>query len=842
MSTHTTIPDPRRRWALAALLLAGGILLALWMTVPVAHAEPVANKFVLSSQFGWDVNKTALETPGATQAEADLCTTASKDTCQPGQETDQTGGFSYAYGVAVNNDPSSPGHGDVYAVDNNHRVQVFTPAGAFVSVFGWDVNKTALETPGATQAEKNLCTAESKDTCQAGAKGDEPGQIDEGSSIAIDPASGNIYLAEAVSGEVAGQRAGDSRVQAFTAVGGWLFEIGQEVNATTKGNLCTQLEVTAGDRCKAPVLIPYGSTPSGEAGAFNLEGGKGDLLAVGGPEDLLYVGDEHRVQEFTTAGEWQREVSLASFSAEPEYKVQALAVDKTGGLYLTYAASSGENTGPVHELSPAGVQTGELEVAAVEAGAKISVRTLALDPYGRLAITGFESKNDVARGFIYSTGGAKISEFAPPSGSLPGFPNAVAFAASDEMYVANENTQDVEVYVPALFPEAVTCPASQVGATSAVLCGQLNANGLETHGFFVYGPPAGLRTPVAFEGDGGVFEAVSWQLTGLVPNQTYEYELGAEAQVNGEPVAGNGEQLAFHTTTPLPEVPGAPSATEVSGAFAVLGAQVNPEHAPTRYHFEYGPCAALAGCASVMDTGEQEASSYALIDTLLEASGLQPGTGYSFRLVADNQHEEPGHVVQGGTTVGAEGHFTTAAAPVPQAQTGGVSGVGTTSATVAGLVDPDGQAAVYAFELGVYRGAGTQFGVALSGLTGAGSGFSPVQLSLSGLQPGTTYAYRVTITSGYGQAIGATLTFTTEGLSAVLPVPSTLGMLAAPGIAFPGEAVGGGSAKSKKAKPAVRCKRHAGGRCVKTGRKPSRKPGRGKASRASRNGSSGHGS
>lgn len=813
MSTRIPMTTIMRLPALT--LCAAGVLLAC---ASIANATPIANKFVFSSQFGWDVNQTAVETTGATQAEENLCTAISKDVCQSGQDTTQTGGFGDTESVAVDNDPGSPAYGDVYVLDPRSRVQVFTAAGVFVSVFGWDVNKTEVEAPGATQAEKNVCTAASSDTCQAGTQGEEPGQIAGGFSLASDPATGDIYLAEGI---FDGERGVVGfRVQAFTAAGAWLFEIGQEVNATTKGNLCTQQEAERGTRCKGPTLIPYRASPSGEHGAFSLGGGY-NLLAVGGPEDLLYVGGASQVQEFTASGEWKSEISLESLSAPPEYKVQALAVDEAGNVYLTYGATYLEALAVVHELNPTGAQIGEFEVApVVEGGERFYVRALAIDPHGRLAVAarslGFGQE---VRDFIYSSGWVRISEFG-------GNPNAFAFAASDELYDADAGAQDVEVFAPALFPEAVTCPAGAVGATSAMLCGQLDANGLQARGFFVYGPPAGSRTPVAFEGDSSAFEPVSWDLTGLVPDQTYSYALGAEAQVNGEPVTGDGEQLTFHTATAPPEVPGAPSAADVTGAFAVLSASVNPQHAPTRYHFEYGPCPALSGCAHIVATEGQESSAYGTVGAAQEAVGLQPATLYSYRLVADNEHEEAGHV-QGGTTSGVEGHFTTAASPVPAAQTGGASGVGVTSATASGLVDPDGAAAVYAFELGIDRGAGTQFGIAFSGQAGAGVGFSAVQQSLTGLQSGTTYAYRVTISSGYGRASGAVLTFTTEGLPAVLPVTLELGMLSTPSVLFPGEATAAPKAKGKKAKgkttrSAVRCKRGArrsGGRCVKTRRK-----------------------
>ena len=160
-------------------------------------------------------------------------------------------GFEYPRGVAVDNDPASPEHGDVYVVDpGNHRVQVLTPSGVFVEMFGWDVNATRDGEPGATQAEKNICTAASKDTCQAGVEGTAAGQLSEAPyGVAVDPASGDVYINERffVEGELG------MRVQKFTAEGQFVLEIGKDVNHTSKTNLCTEEEVEkTGVQCGAP--------------------------------------------------------------------------------------------------------------------------------------------------------------------------------------------------------------------------------------------------------------------------------------------------------------------------------------------------------------------------------------------------------------------------------------------------------------------------------------------------------------------------------------------------------------------------------------------------------------
>ncbi|GAC1324879.1 MAG: hypothetical protein NVSMB25_22840 [Thermoleophilaceae bacterium] len=110
------------------------------------------------------------------------------------------------------------------------------------------------------------------------------------------------------------------------------------------------------------------------------------------------------------------------------------------------------------------------------------------------------------------------------------------------------------------------------------------------------------------------------------------------------------------------------------------------------------------------------------------------------------------------------------AAGSPSVTTGGTSAVKDTSATVAGTVNPNGQATTYSFQYGTTP----SFGFATSP-TSAGSGSSdrPVSQDLAGLRPGTTYYYRLIATNSSGTAAGATQTFKTTGTApAPLPAPA----------------------------------------------------------------------
>ena len=126
-------------------------------------------------------------------------------------------------------------------------------------------------------------------------------------SIAVDPTNDDFYVAEIVAYDKNGGGRFGERVQKFSAGGQFILEIGKDVNETTGGNLCSREEEIAGTKCKGPLGE---TTPEGgdtEPGAFGFDESGGGMLTVGGPEDLLYVGDEHAVQEFrpngTSAGE-----------------------------------------------------------------------------------------------------------------------------------------------------------------------------------------------------------------------------------------------------------------------------------------------------------------------------------------------------------------------------------------------------------------------------------------------------------------------------------------------------------------------------------------------------------
>jgi hypothetical protein len=766
------------KWIAGALCAAVSAVAAsaVW-GASAAGAAPLPNKFLLASRIGWEVDKT-------TSGEK-VCTVSSGDGCQAAVASGEPGGFQYPEGVAA----ASDGH--VYVADGaeNHRVDELDENGAFVLMFGWNVNRTKVQEAGASQAEKNVCTAASGDACQAGEEGSGlAGQIAAAQDVAVDPNTGSVYVFDPA----------NHRIDEYTANGEFLLMIGGEVNATkdaTAGaseaekNLCT---AASGDTCQGGVESPEGSKIEG---AFKPVGSAGNLLAVDS-NDVLYVGDEHRIQKFGESGEWKGEVDLTPISAEAGRRVMALAVDESTNLYVVYAAPFSEGSDVVRKLDSSGAQLEEFTVAPGEPSTVIV--GMALDPHGRLGLIVKDNRPPFTHGLIYDTSGERISQLSPvlPEAS---FAQSLAFTPADKLFLDGIGTHEVEAYEPVVFAEVRDCAPEEVTPTSAKLCADINPNGVHVTSLFEYAPPAGALTSTAFEGEGLGFAPVRFALTGLEPNQTYRYDALAEGSVGGVTVRENGEASEFRTPTTPPLVVGVPSASFITDQTATLSASLNPEHAITGYYFEYGACAKLSECAAVLKTPLQSSSQYGTIGTTQEVTGLAASTTYSFRLAAEGE---------GGSVTGPESTFATGSAPVLAASTGTATVSGPATATITGTVDPDGHPGVYVFEVGLYQGAMTHFAVVATGSTGT----VPVgeSAALSDLMPGASYAYRIAIRSGYGNATGGAETFTTPNTSSTLEEPGILQLLPSPAVKFP------------KPARAASCRRGKGNRCARTRRRSRR--------------------
>lgn len=416
---------PRAKAGLSIAAVATAVAMTGGASQAALLGGPV--ELVASSRVGWGVDAS---TGGQ------VCTVASADECRPGRASGEPDGFRYPGSVAA--DPRTR---EVYVADTvNDRVQKLTATGAFVATFGWGVNATEDRRVTATQAERNVCTASSGDVCGAGAPGTAAGALASPSSVAVDPVTGGVYVLEV--------GVGDFRVDKYTAGGRFAWMVGRHVNGATRGDLCTAREVErSGVKCRAGV---EGAPQSVEPGAFKFVQSYGDLLAAGGPEDLLYVGDEGRVQKFAGDGRYRGQISLASLSSAPRSSVLALTVDRAGDLYLVYRevvfepGVRGERTDIVRKFDNSGEQVAEFAVSPRRTGATVSIGGLAVDPYGHLAVVGIESDaNSFTRvGWLYDgVTGRRTTEFAVLADN-----DGIAFDHYGDLYVAATDGQELLVY------------------------------------------------------------------------------------------------------------------------------------------------------------------------------------------------------------------------------------------------------------------------------------------------------------------------------------------------------------------------------------------------------------
>jgi hypothetical protein len=108
----------------------------------------------------------------------------------------------------------------------------------------------------------------------------------------------------------------------------------------------------------------------------------------------------------------------------------------------------------------------------------------------------------------------------------------------------------------------------------------------------------------------------------------------------------------------------------------------------------------------------------------------------------------------------------------PVATTKAATAVTSTSATINGTVNPNGQDTTYAFQWGLTTSYGNETPVPQSSV-GGGSTAAPVSANLSGLTSGTVYHYRVIASNASGGAAGADGTFTTTGTAPAAPTTTT---------------------------------------------------------------------
>ncbi len=459
---------------------------------------------------------------------------------------------------------SDPDSGHVYVADSgSNRIDEFTAWGVFVRTWGWDVVASGPDDDTtAPEDEFEVCVPASGDVCKAGVGGGGRGQMTVPQGLALD-SGGDLYVADG--GE------GNRRVQKFDPTAGPLEEevqfvlmFGGKVNKTkveavapeAQQNLCP---VAPTDVCQAATE----GTGNGQFGAWVA----GGFISVNQSDDTVWVGDQERIQVFEPSGAYLKSVAV------PGERVQSLAVDPAGNLYVSYLNLGETNISlakpNVHKLSPAGASICTAEAhnpTAIATDPAGSVYVMAADSFGELErpteIRQFSSACvDKAEPFGGGEFTGEVTQGqSPPTGIAIGTGCNVAGVS---IYASNSPNPTTGYFVKAYGPrpDPNVCPpplhppdvdaqyATSVGSDNATLGAQINPHFWPDTRYYVeYGtaPCTGGTcaqkplSPGQILAGADVDEALATGglvLAGLQPNTTYHYRFVSQSS-GGGPVYG----------------------------------------------------------------------------------------------------------------------------------------------------------------------------------------------------------------------------------------------------------------------------------------------------------------
>jgi DNA-binding beta-propeller fold protein YncE len=338
--------------------------------------------------------------------------------------------------------------GDLYILDtNNRRVEKFAKDGRFLLAWGWGVRDGrthVLQTcTTATGCHPSLAQNQYQDL--ADLNGDGELGFAEGITVDNDPRSSShrdVYVIDI----------SNHRVQKFSPNGKFLLMFGKEVNTTARmhgdrphEDVCP---VERGDRCTAG--IPGSIEDRFE---FPVEG---NFIAVG-PAGTVYVGDNNRVQEFSSRGIYRLALTLAPAAQGegPETGgVSRLAVDASGNLYVVRIGVSG-----VRKYSPGGALQQTLAQAYGPQSSEGPTPGIALDPAGHVFLDYHEG--DQHRLLEYDSAGSEIASF--DAGMEDGLHGIAYDDATHELYLlsTNSNLTPPLAHVRIVTPPPPTSPVFQ---------------------------------------------------------------------------------------------------------------------------------------------------------------------------------------------------------------------------------------------------------------------------------------------------------------------------------------------------------------------------------------------
>jgi hypothetical protein len=648
--------------------------------------------------------------------------------------------------IAVDTDPTSASFGDLYVPDEhrNHVVDKLTSEGVFIC----ELDGSTSPCPGA------------QSPAPLGSVSENP------EAVAVDPSTGYVYVSDK----------GNNVIDVFSPSGAYVNQITGTppeplISSPRDVKVDSHGDVYVANAAGASVLEFKPSTEPVEAGTTwtesTLSGGPVPSIAIDG-NDNVYVAVESAGGAVTVTEHSPTGTVLSEFGQGLLTTGFGMAVNNTTNE-IYYAETFANDVHLFNTLVVPTVVTAEPPTAVTHTGAKVEgtvnpeelTITNCFFEYGTGPLAGNGAGLTVPCSEI-PTGNTAVPVSANLVGLEPGTTYHYELVVQAEGNFENGGEKTFET--PPLVT-VTTEAASGETAETATLNGKVKAGEEGATYYFEYGKGKigeGSFTNKSPEPPGALGEGehpVSTNVTGLEPGTPYHFRLVALANGTFTPIEGVEQEFTTKFASPVvisSSVVGHPARTSVT-----LTGEINPKNSKTEYDIEYGETEASGapGSPTKLTALESPNGPQKIAPQTLEE--LKAGTIYHYRIVAHNA---------GGTTLGAEGTFETAAPQLPIVEAESSEQVTQTTATVTAKVNPNGLQTTYILEVGTEVEGKVAY-TPTFGEVGSGSGGVSLMFALTNLLPGTTYHYRIVAVNEDGTVEGADITFATPGFVSPIVEP-----------------------------------------------------------------------
>ncbi len=591
---------------------------------------------------------------------------------------------------------------------------------------------------------------------------------------------GDVYVADA----------SNHRVEKFSGSGVFILMFGDEVDATTSGDVCT---AASGDTCQAG----KGGTSAEELGTptwITVDGSssasEGDVYVADTNDNTIHKYDENGnlITGWGTGGTINGSTSSSAFA-----NISGIDVNPTNGQLDTFSSSDGRfrifnqdssfassfNPCRGHASLGVGVTPDGNQYYKVNGDESIERITpggecLQISDYGEGS--GMSSLGvDQVTGTLYRSEHNRIGEWkfngegkplnatnevcgaaesCPAthnfgSGELSNSNGVGINTATNTVYVADAGNHRIAVFTAALAPlpvteepianTAVSGTVKPDGAGEVVECyfefGKTTAYGSKES--CTPGPKYSTDTPVTAT------------LPGLEGEVTYHYRLVAR-NLSGVRNFGADKTIIPHNVKGLKNEP----VTAIARTSAKLSASFEGDGTETKYYFEWGTTSAYGEQSAVPPGTSAGSPTYPPVtDISFTPTNLDPGTTYHYNVVAENST---------GKSPTQDATFTTLPA-VEDVATGSATELSATTATLNGSYTGNGEDTHFYFEYGLDTSYGRTSTAPPGVDNGSSSGPHSVSSELIGLQVNGTYHYRLVADNAVGKTYGPDQTLTTLG-------------------------------------------------------------------------------